>query len=114
MTGSAITLHLTPVDFWAAQEDNAEYLPESFAAAGFIHCADGESLVIDVGNRYYTTDPRAFCLLSIDLALVTARVVYEDPAQVYPHIYGPLNTDAVNDVRKILRAEDGSFLGILE
>lgn len=33
------------------------------------------------------------------------------PAPVFPHIYGPLNPDAVVGVRKLVRAEDGSFTG---
>jgi uncharacterized protein (DUF952 family) len=107
-----VTLHLTPVDVWNGQRDRAEYLPEAFAAEGFIHCTDGEALVVEVGNRYYTKDPRTFCLLSIDVARVLARTIYEDAAQVYPHIYGPLNVDAVIDVRAVIRASDGAFLAI--
>ncbi len=114
MVALTITLHLTPVDVWTAQSVNAEYLPEAFAAGGFIHCTNGEALVIEVGNRYYAADQRNFCLLSIDLNQVTARVIYEDPDRVYPHIYGSLNTSAVVEVRQMTRAEDGTFLGIAE
>jgi uncharacterized protein (DUF952 family) len=83
-----------------------------FAADGFIHCTDGEALVVEVGNRYYTKDLRTFCLLSIDVARVQARTIYEDEAHVYPHIYGALNVDAVIDVRTVIRAGDGTFLAI--
>lgn len=34
-----------------------------------------------------------------------------EPALTFPHIYGPLNRDAVTGVRKLVRAEDGSFTG---
>lgn len=112
MNESQITLHLTPVEVWASQYQQDEYLPEAFATDGLIHWTDSERLVIDVGNRYYTADPRDFCLLSIDVNSLTSRVVYEDPGHDYPHIYGPLNTAAVADVRAIERAADGRFLGI--
>jgi uncharacterized protein (DUF952 family) len=33
------------------------------------------------------------------------------PALLFPHIYGPLNRDAVAGMRKLVRAEDGAFTG---
>jgi uncharacterized protein (DUF952 family) len=33
------------------------------------------------------------------------------PAPLFPHIYGPLNRDAVVGMRKLVRAEDGAFTG---
>jgi uncharacterized protein (DUF952 family) len=107
-----ITYHLTPLDHWLAQRAGTHYEPEPFAREGFIHCTDGKTRVIDVGNRFYASDPRAFCLLSLERVRISARVIYEDPEQVYPHIYGPLNTDAVVDVRRVLRDHDGRFVGI--
>ncbi|MCC6793396.1 MAG: DUF952 domain-containing protein [Thermomicrobiales bacterium] len=112
MSTNSITFHLTPVDIWRAQQDRPSYEPEAFAREGFIHCTDGESRVIEVGNRYYTGDPREFCLLTLDRAKISAPTIYEDPEQVYPHIYGPLNTDAVVEVRCVLRIEGGKFVGI--
>lgn len=34
-----------------------------------------------------------------------------EPAPLFPHIYGPLNHEAVVGMRKLVRAEDGSFTG---
>ncbi len=34
-----------------------------------------------------------------------------EPAPIFPHIYGPLNREAVVGVRKLVRAEDGTFTG---
>lgn len=114
MSDNRITYHLTPVEVWYAQSSCAVYEPEAFAREGFIHCTDGESRVIEVGNRYYTGDVRDYCLLSLERERLSSPVIYEDPEQVYPHIYGPLNTDAVVEVRRVLRAEGGSFVGIGE
>jgi uncharacterized protein (DUF952 family) len=33
------------------------------------------------------------------------------PAPLFPHIYGPLNRDAVTGMRRLVRAEDGAFTG---
>lgn len=108
----AITFHLTPLEVWMAQRDNADYSPEPFASDGFIHCTDGESNVIDVGNRYYTADPRTMVCLVIDCDVVRAEIRYEDPGHIFPHIYGSLNADSVQAVRAVDRESDGSFARI--
>ena len=107
-----ITFHLTPLAVWKAQSGLDTYIPEPFEHERFIHCTDGEERVIDVGNRYYTSDPRPFCLLEIERSRLVAPVVYEDPERVYPHIYGPLNTDAVRAVRSVGRDGNGRFVGL--
>ena len=58
----------------------------------------------------YRADSRPFLVLVIDLARVRAPVRYEDPRRVYPHIYGPLNRDAIITVLDVPRAPDGTFL----
>lgn len=114
MSEPPITFHLTPMDVWVAQRDAQTFVPEAFGREGFIHCTDGEERVIEVGNRYYTGDPRPYCLLSLQRDRLTAPVMYEDPDRVYPHIYGPLNLDAVVGVRAVVRDVDGRFVGIGE
>jgi uncharacterized protein (DUF952 family) len=108
------TYHLTPRDVWAAQAARDFYTPEPFEREGFIHCTDGESNVIDVGNRYYTADSREFVCLVIDVDRVRAQFKYEDKARIYPHLYGPLNTNAVTRVRPVLRDAGGAFLALGE
>lgn len=108
----AITFHLTPQTCWLAQRDHAEYVPEAFKSDGFIHCTDGEENVVAVGNRYYTGDTREMVCLVIECSAVTAQIRYEDCARIYPHIYGPLNIDAVREVRAVVRTADGTFTGI--
>src|SRR5438128_1280148 len=105
-------LHLAPVAVWLAQRSGTSYLPETFEQEGFIHCTDGEQRVIEVANRYYTGDGRPFCVLSIDRGRVESEIVYEDPARVYPHIYGPLNVEAVSTSRHMLRNSGGRFIGL--
>ena len=107
-----ITFHLTATETWMSQSSGPSYLPEGFERDGFIHCTDGEEGVLAAGNRYYTGDPRDYCLLSIETSALTSRVIYEDDREIFPHIYGPLNTDAVSAVRSVIRSEDGQFIGV--
>ncbi len=107
---SELTFHLVAAEYYRDTDRGAPYVPAAFADDGFIHCTDGAENVAEVANRYYRDDRRMYIVLVIDKALVEPRVVYDDPARIYPHIYGALNRDAIVDVRPVLRAADGSFL----
>jgi uncharacterized protein (DUF952 family) len=109
---TGLTLHLTPEAVWAADSHASHYVPERFAAEGFVHCTDGEELVLDVGNRYYRSDERSYVVLEVVIARAGANAIYEDDAGQYPHIYGPIDRGAVVRVRRVHRAIDGSFVAI--
>jgi len=102
--------HLVARADFEAQDSSADYLPVAFAREGFIHLTDGADELAAVGNRYYRADPRPYLALRIDLARVRAPVRYEDPRRVYPHVYGPLNRDAILAVADVPRLPDGTFL----
>ena len=104
------TLHLTPKEVWERQSGDSEYLPEAYEADGFIHCTDGDVNLLHVANLFYRLDAREFVVLTIDVDRLTSEVRYEDPDRIYPHIYGPLNTNAVVGLRHVDRSEDGAFI----
>ena len=106
------TYHLTPEPVWSAQRGGATYRPEAFADEGFIHCTDGEVNLLAVANAFYQADRRPYVILVVDLERVDAPVRYEDGDRLYPHIYGPLNREAIVAVRRAVRLADGSFAGI--
>jgi len=108
----AVTLHLVPEDVWLTQKDRPRYLPDGFSSEGFIHCTHGDDAVIEVGNRYYRDDPRPYLVLEVDLEHVVVPVKYEDDERRFPHIYGPLERRAILRVRRIERAEGGTFVAI--
>ena len=106
--------HLVPREEFEALDPSADYLPVAFAREGLIHLTDGANELIDVGNRYYRSDPRPYLALHIDLARVHAPVRYEDPRRAYPHVYGPLNRDAIVGILDVQRLPTGTFLSISE
>jgi uncharacterized protein (DUF952 family) len=106
----SITYHLVAGEYYRSTDRTAPYTPESFADEGFIHCTDGIDNVVDVANRYYKSDQRMYVVLVLDTAKIEAEVRYDDEAKIYPHIYGPLNRDAITDILPMLRASDGTFL----
>jgi len=48
--------------------------------------------------------------VTIDLQRVSSEWRYDDGEEVYPHIYGPLEMEAVRAVEPLGRAEAGRFL----
>jgi uncharacterized protein (DUF952 family) len=109
-----ITFHLLPEEAWLAHQGRESYTPEHFAAEGFVHCTDGEEHLLEVGNRYYQADSRPYLVLDVDLDRVGSPAIYEDDAQRYPHVYGPIDRHAIRRVRRVERAADGSFVAIGE
>lgn len=111
---SKITLHMTPSEVWAGQSGAANYRPEAFEREGFVHCTDDEAVLLEVANRYYRADPRSYVVLDVDLARVSAPAIYEDEARWFPHVYGPIEREAVRRVRRMVRADEGAFIGFGE
>lgn len=104
------TFHLTSREWLDSQNPSAGYLPEGFEHEGFIHCTDGAAALAASGNRHLAGDPREHVIVVIDVSRIESEVKYEDEHRIYPHIYGPLNRDAIVDVRPAPRDKDGTFL----
>jgi uncharacterized protein (DUF952 family) len=103
-------LHITDRDDWEAARSAGEYRLDSLEAEGFIHCSTPEQ-VLGPANELYR-GRTGLVLLVIDPSRLSARLVYEDLAnagQAFPHIYGPLNLDAVTRVVPFPPGPDGSF-----
>lgn len=75
---------------------------------GFIHASPADQLT-RVANKHYKGVKALRCAV-VAKRKVLAQVKYEPAtAGVYPHIYGPLNMDAVEDVVAIQPKADGTF-----
>jgi len=105
-----ITYHGTPKPYFDSLDPARPYVPRDYAKDGFIHTTEGREALALALNRYYKGDRDPYVVLVIDQDRVTAPVRYDDDARVFPHIYGPLNRDAIMRVVDIERAHDGTFL----
>ncbi len=77
---------------------------------GFIHCSDIDQ-VIEVADNLFDGE-KDLVILCIDEERVDPELVYEDcydSGEEYPHIYGPIDTDAILEVYKFERNEEGGF-----
>lgn len=108
---AGVTFHLVPTPVWDSQKSQPQYTPEAYDTDGFIHCTDGLDQLLTVANLFYTSDARPFTTLVLAVSEITSPIRYDDPDQLFPHIYGPLNTSAVRDELPVDRERDGTFVG---
>ncbi len=100
--------HLVPAEEWEAEPD-APFLPAAYPQDGFTHLTHTADDLLTVANMFYRADPRPYLAVHLALDRLTAPWRYDgDPR--FPHLYGPLNRDAVLAVRPTLRLPDGTFL----
>jgi uncharacterized protein (DUF952 family) len=82
----------------------------TLAEEGFIHASTAAQVAL-VANAFYRGAPDLL-LLVIDPGRVAPEIRYEfvpGQAEPYPHIYGPLNLDAVVETQPFAPAPDGQF-----
>jgi len=93
--------HITTNADWTAQRDSPTYEAASLATEGFIHLSTSEQ-VVGVLERYYRNVPELL-LLHVDPDKLTAELRYEAATNndLFPHLYGPLNRDAVVNIDPI-------------
>ena len=105
-----ITYHGTPKSYFESLDPVEPYIPSAFDKDGFIHTTEGREAVSIILSGMYRSQREPFVVLHIDKDRVSAPVRYDDPACLFPHIYGPLNRDAIIKVEEIQRADDGTFM----
>ena len=106
----ASIFHITKRDAWTRAKADGSYRTEMFPIEGFIHCSMADQ-VIQVANIRFRGQT-GLVLLSIDTNKVTAEIIYENlegGLQLFPHIYGELNIDAVAEVAEFEPGADGRF-----
>jgi len=110
-----VILHILSRSDWDLAKGLGDYRPPSLTAEGFIHCST-IAQVIDTANLFYRGQGDLL-VLRIDRRKLTAPLKFEAPANsgdarpeaLFPHLYGPLNLDAVIDAIELPSDADGSF-----
>ncbi|WDE13143.1 DUF952 domain-containing protein [Thalassomonas haliotis] len=89
-------------------QHNGELTRDSLAEEGFIHASPKHQLS-RIANKYHTTTIEPLVMV-VDKSRITNEVKWE-PATggLYPHIYGPLNMDAVIRTVPIALSASGNF-----
>ena len=89
--------HIVPPETWDAIKHSSTYSADSLETEGFIHCSYDHQLD-GVIERYYSDAP-SLIILKLDIAKLASKLVSEPSTggEVYPHIYGPINLNAIVD-----------------
>lgn len=108
-----LIFHVTGQDQWEAARSAGEYRLSTRGYAledvGFIHCASSNQ-VEAVANRVYP-GVEGLVVLAIDLDRVGPPIRYElaGGEELFPHVYGPLNTEVVVAAHPLEPGLDGRF-----
>lgn len=117
----ATVLHLMPSTVWRGLDEREPITSPSLASEGFIHCTDSASVLLQVANAFYRNQTGEFVVVHIDTEGLTSVCVWEAPAHIsgsgpafapkFPHIYGPIDRNAVTHVQDVVRDAHGQFVG---
>ena len=113
--------HVVSSAEWNAGPDRP-YAPASLVKDGFVHCSPDEATTLKVVDAFYGSAPRPLLVLLLDEARLTAKCVWEaaDPAPppgvaegtLFPHVFGPLDREAVERVLVVRWDEEGRATGL--
>ena len=109
-------LHIVKRDDWENAVRKGTYAPASLETEGFIHCSTAAQ-VVETANLLYRgqSDLMIVCL---EEGQLISRLIYEPAVHVddqradalFPHIYGPLNLEAVSEVYQFPCDAEGRFV----
>jgi uncharacterized protein (DUF952 family) len=110
--------HITSRTAWNDAQKRGDYRAESLESEGFIHCST-RSQVLPVAENFYKGQ-RGLVLLMIDPSLLSSNLKWEAPSggtpppgvpegDLFPHIYGPINLDAVVKVLDLESDPNGKY-----
>ena len=104
-----IIYHIIPQRAWAEALLAGSYRADSLASEGFIHFSWREQ-VLATAERFYAEVPDLW-LLEVATKPLRAELPNDEiaPGIFFPHLYGPLNLDAIVAAHRFARQADGQF-----
>lgn len=115
-----LIFHITTSEAWKTAQNMGEYKTESLDTEGFIH-ASTITQVIKVANAFYHSY-NELIVLSINPDKLLTDVKWEAPIhpntqgsvivnnqEIFPHIYGVINLDAVVEILPLIKNNQGAW-----
>ena len=104
-------LHITTRTAWHAAQKSGQYVADSLAGEGFIHCSKAEQVLRTA--KLFFAGQHGLVLLVIKPGLLSSELRWEPGAdlgtELFPHIYGPIGLDAVVETLEFEPGPDGKF-----
>lgn len=102
---------MVPTLVWQNQQQEQPYSGDTLSSEGFIHCTAEPDRLLTVANTWYQQTSGDWLILCIDEQLVEAELRWEENhGHIFPHVYGPLNLNAVQSVFPFPRLANGEFV----
>jgi len=124
LIGHVLIYHLVWESDFRSRVEAGLYRPDSLSREGFVHCSLEEA-VLPVAQDYYPPDPldeKRLLLLELDPEAITAEIRLEAPAplvegelahlaaaELFPHVYGALETRAIQRVAVLSADAQGAY-----
>lgn len=106
-TDPFVYLLMNPTDFDTARQTGV-WDPPSRASEGFIHAAPAHELTRVANKHYRQFDEVRVVFLRHEH--ICSEILWEPASNgLYPHIYGPINMDAAEQVVTVRRGADGIY-----
>ncbi len=103
--------HIVARSDWSEAETLGRYAPDSYAVEGFIHLSRLDQVLRPANLLYRGRSD--LVLLVVEPERLRPDVVFEPGShgedELFPHLYGPLNLDAVVAVIDFPAGNDGGF-----
>ena len=100
--------HIATRADWERSKSTGWYRADTLDSEGFIHCS-AEHQVLAVANSLFR-GRGDLVLLCIDDSKLNSELRWErSEGTVFPHVYGPLNTDAVITAFEFKEGDAGTF-----
>ncbi len=105
--------HIAVGDEWESQAHLPIYAPNRYEEDGFIHCSEKHQLEPVASHHFRCRDD--LVLLELMPTRLEPETKYEQGGkEKFPHIYGPINKDAVNRTIEVRCNDDGLFQGVFD
>ena len=109
MTGRLF--HIAARADWSEAQPLGRYAPAGYLTEGFVHLSGIDQVLRPANLLYRGRDD--LVLLEIDPGRLRSEVVFEPGShgetELFPHLYGPIDNDAVIDVIDFPVGPDGRF-----
>ncbi len=112
--------HITTPEYWQKAQRNNVYQCDSLETDGFIHCST-KSQILTIANTFYG-NYQQLILLTINPDKLHSKLQWESPVhpnpnlaenidnyQKFPHIYGVINLDSIEEVSELCKNKQGFF-----
>jgi release factor glutamine methyltransferase len=104
----SLLAHICPYEEWLQAQRTGIYKDVSFEQVGIIHCSQPEQ-VLEVANRFYQgISDLVLMWLDSEKLVSETRWEFVDNS-IFPHIYGPINLEAVFTISELQPDGDGVF-----